>query len=144
MPSILLSGPAGGGKSQEAKRLRDSNPSPAVLADFQRIYVALTGDERGPDGKYPLRDENLLPITEYVRRSVIGAATERGLDVILTNSDGDPDRRQFLLSLLPPGSTERIIDPGREIVTARLSDAVTNELPTECDAAIGRWYGRLA
>ena len=144
MPSrILLSGPAGAAKSQTARRLRLEADEPTILADFQAIYAAISGDVRGPDGRYPLRDERLLPITEYARRAVIGAARERGLGIIATNSDGDPDRRVFLLRELGAGALERILDPGRAIVAARLSDPETGELSPECDAAIGRWYGRL-
>ena len=144
MPSILLSGPAGAAKSALARQLLRDNPELAAIADFQAVYAALTGDLRGPDGRYPLRDERLLPLTEYVRRAIITGAITREIDVIATNSDGDPARRAFLLGQLGAGATERIVDPGRAIVAARLSDPATGELSGECDAAIGRWYGRLA
>ena len=144
MPSrILISGPAGAAKSQTARRLRLEANEPTIIADFQAIYAAVSGDVRGPDGRYPLRDERLLPITEYARRAVIGAARERGLGIIATNSDGDPGRGVFLLRELGAGAVERILDPGRDIVEARLSDPETGELSPECDAAIGRWYGSV-
>ena len=143
MARILLSGPAGAGKSQLARRLRDEAPTPAVLADFQSLYAAITGDVRGPDGRYPLRDDQLLPTVEYLRRALITAAVARELDVIATNSDGDAARRAFLLSQLGEGATERVVDPGRDVVAARLADPETGVLSGECDAAIGRWYGRL-
>ena len=60
-----------------------------------------------------------------------------------TNSDGDPTRRAFLLEQLGDGAEERIIDPGREVVRARLSDAITGELGSACEGAIDRWYGRF-
>ena len=142
MASVLLSGPAGAAKSQLAARLRRENTRLTVLAEFQALYAALTGDVRGPDGRYPLREEGLLAITEYTRRAVIGAAVARGIEVIATNSDGDPDRRTFLLGQLGEGATERIVDPGRDIVSARLADPTTGELSEECSAAISRWYGR--
>ena len=113
-----------------------------MLADFQSIYAALTGDSRGPDGRFPLRDERLLPATEHLRRAVIGAAVSRGLRVIATNSDGDPGRRAFLLGELGAGASERIVDPGRDVVAARLSDPETGELSDECDGAMSRWYTR--
>ena len=140
MPSILLSGPAGAAKSALARRLLAENPALAAIADFQAIYAALTGDIRGPDGRYPLRDDRLLPLTEYIRRSIITGSLARDIEVIATNSDGNPARRQFLLGQLGDGATERIVDPGREIVAARLSDPETGILSTECDAAISRWY----
>ena len=93
-------------------------------------------------GRYPLRDEGLLPLTEYVRRAIITGAVARDIAVIATNSDGDPERRAFLLGQLGAGATERIVDPGRNIVEARLSDPETGVLSSECDSAIGRWYSR--
>ena len=63
--------------------------------------------------------------------------------MIATNSDGDLARRAQLLSQLGPGATERIVDPGRDVVAARLSDPETGELSEACDSAIGRWYGRV-
>ena len=143
MASLLLSGPAGANKSALARRLLLENPQLAVIADFQLVYRALTDVARGRDGRYPLRDERLLPLTEYIRRAVITGAVAQEIDVIATNSDGDAARRAFLLSQLGEDATERIIDPGRAIVEARLSDPETGELSDECAQASGRWYGRL-
>ena len=142
MASVLISGPAGAAKSALARRLLAESLELAAIADFQAVYAAITGDLRGPDGRYPLRDERLLPLTEYVRRAIIGGAVGRGIDVIATNSDGDPARRAVLLAALGSGATERVVDPGRTIVEARLSDPVTGELSGECDGAIQRWYSR--
>ena len=143
--SVLLSGPAGAGKSGVARRIWIGlvAAGPAVIVDFQSIYAALTGDVRGPDGRYPLRREDLLPTVEYVRRAALTAAREREIPVVATNSDGDEERRAFLLSLLGAGAVETIVDPGRETVAARLSDPATGELSPECEEAISRWYGRL-
>ena len=142
MPSVLLSGPAGAAKSAYAKGLFGQASGLVIIADFQSFYAALTGDERGPNGRYPLRNERLLPITEYVRRAAITGAVERDIQVIATNSDGDPVRRKFLLSQLGADATERVIDPGRDVVSVRLADPATGELSLECDEAINRWYGR--
>ena len=144
MASILISGPAGASKSALSRRLLAEHPTLAVAADFQSIYAALALVERDPSGRFPLRDDRLLPIVEYVRRSILTGAVAREIDVIATNSDGDPARRAFLVSQLGAGATERIVDPGIEVVSARLADHETGELADECAGAIGRWYGRLA
>ena len=116
-----------------------------VAADFQTILAALTLLERQADGRYPPRRDSqaswLLPLTEYVRMAVIGAAQERGIDVVTTNSDGSPERRALLLSRLGPGAVEQVIDPGIQVVTERLS--VNGTLSDQCREAIGRWHGRL-
>ena len=146
MPNnILLSGPAGSGKSQLARELLRESNQPTVAADFQSVVVALLLLERGSDGLYPPRPEWILPIAEYVRQAIITAATERerGLGVIVTNSDGDPLRRRFLLDRLGADATERIVDPGEAVVRARLSDPVTGALSGPCAGAITRWYSRL-
>ena len=144
MPGILLSGPAGGGKSQLARRLLREANEPTVQADFQSIVVALLGLERGPDGKFPVRPEFVLPLAEYTRQAVFRGARSQEISVIATNSDGDADRRHFLLQKLGPGSVERIVDPGIEVVSARLADPETGSLDPECEKAIGRWFGRVA
>ena len=142
MASILISGPAGSSKSALARQLLADHPTLAVAADFQSIYAALALVERDPDGRYPLRDARLLPLTEYLRRAVLTGAVGRDIDVIATNSDGDPGRRAFLLSQLGAGAVEKVVDPGIEVVSARLSDSLTGELGTECEGAINRWYRR--
>ena len=142
MPNILVSGPAGAAKSALARRLLEESADLAVIADFQAVYAALTGVLRGPDGRYPLRDDRLLPLTEYIRRAIITGAVNRDISIVATNSDGSHGRRAFLLEQLGEGASERIVDPGRAIVAARLSDPTTGELSSECDAAISRWYSR--
>ena len=144
MASLLLSGPAGGGKSALAAgelQERAGGP-PTIIVDFQLIYATLAGAVRGPDGTFPLRDPALLPVTEYVRRAAITGAVQRGIDVVATNSDGDTSRRQQLLALLGAGAVERIIDPGRTVVQQRLAEP-TGALSPECTSAINRWYDRL-
>ena len=140
MASVLISGPAGAAKSALARALRLEADELTAIADFQSIYAAISGDQRGPDGRFPLRDNRLLPLTEYVRRAIITGAVSRQINVLATNSDGSPARRKFMLGQLGSGATERIVDPGRDVVSARLSDA-SAVLSDECDDAIGRWYG---
>ena len=143
MPSVLISGPAGSGKSTLARELLEAEAGPAIMVDFQSLVAAVTGVVRGPDGRYPLRNPALLPLVEYVRRAALTAARQRDIVTVATNSDGDPGRREFLLAELGEGATERVVDPGREVVSARLADAVTGTLSPACSGAINRWYGRL-
>ena len=146
MASTLISGPAGAGKSAVARQLREEwlaeGGEPVALADFQSLYAAVAGDQRGPDGRYPLRDERLLPVVEYLRRALLTAARERSLRVIATNSDGNPERREFLLRELGEDAQERVVDPGEDVVRARLADSTTGELSADCNAAVNRWYRR--
>ena len=146
MPT-LLSGPAGAGKTQEARRLLEAATGPAVAADFQSIIVALTLLDRLPSGRYPERRESqaswLLPMAEAVRRTIITIATERGIDVIATNSIGDATRRADLLARLGPGATEQILDPGFDVITERLSNP-DGTMSEQCVEARDRWYSRRA
>ena len=146
LPNVLLTGPAGAGKTQEARRLLQAAAGPMVAADFQTILAALTLLERDPlTGRYPERNPAqaawLLPMTEAVRQTVITFAKEAEIDVVATSSDGAPARRAHLLERLGPGSVERILDPGIDVVTARLSGP-DGELSEQCRAAISRFYGR--
>ena len=138
MPNILLSGPAGSGKSAVAREMVEEDSSELVLvADIQSIVAALTLVRRDPEtGKYPVRDERVLPTAEYIRRAIISAAVARQIRVITTNSDGSQDRRDQLLSLLGAGAVERVIDPGEAVVAARLSDSRTGELSSACQGAV--------
>ena len=142
MASILLSGPAGSSKSQRAAELIKDGTGPTISADFQSIVVALLQLQRGPDGRYPVRPEWVLPLTEFVRQAAVEGAINRDISVILTNSDGSPERRKFLLNKLGPGAREVIADPGIDVVSARLADSITGELKPECSKAISRWYRR--
>ena len=144
MPGLLISGPAGSGKSQRARQVRAETPGPAVILEFQSLYAAILGIERLESGRFPPRldsDAFVMPLVEYVRRAAISAARDRDIFPIVSNSDGDPLRRQALLGFMGPGSTETVIDPGLSVVTERLS--VDGVLDPQCRAALNRWYGRL-
>ena len=143
MASILISGPAGAGKSQEAKRRRDAATAPTVVADFQSLVVAMLQQTRGPDGKYPGRPEWILPMAEATRRFVIQEARRRQIDVIATNSDGDPGRRRFLLDMIGPADDagEIIVDPGETEVSQRLIDQRTKRVSVVCKRPFGAGMG---
>ncbi len=145
MPNLLLSGPAGANKSAAARELLAAASAPTIMIEFQDLYAGLLGIRRDPEtGRYPPRrpqDAYALPLTEYLRQAAITGAITQELDVVLTNSDGDADRRAFLLGRLGSTASERVIDPGIQIVTERLS--VQGTLDPDCASAIQRWYGRL-
>ena len=144
MPNVLISGPAGGGKSQAARAELENMRAngPVALADFQAIYVALTGVERDSNGRYPMRDETLLPLVESIRQRIIITARERDIGVVATNSDSTQTRRDYLLGLLGIGSVERVIDPGRAVVAARLAGP-GGQVSESCEAAISRWFDNV-
>ena len=143
MAGILLSGPAGAGKTALARDLLQNLDRPGMVADFQSIYAALLLLLRNDDGRYPERNPShdyLLSVVAYVRRAMVGVADDNELDVIFTNSDGSETRRAALLSLLGPGSREIVVEPPRALVTAHLSrDGVLSD---QCREALRRWYDR--
>ena len=143
--NVLLSGPAGAGKSQAARELLRAGKVD-LAADFQSILAALLLLERDPvTGRYPQRDraaERLIPLAAAVSSTIIAEARARGLTVVATNSNGSPLQRQRLIAELS-GASERIVDPGREAVRQRLADPVTGQTSRQCEAAYGRWYDNL-
>ena len=144
MPGLLLSGPAGAGKTGRARALLASITRPAVVVDFQSLLAALLLLERDGDGRYPERTpehNRLLPLVEFSRRNIIRRAQEAELYTIVTNSDGSPPRRRELLALLGAGAAEEVLDPGIDVVTRRLSRG--GRLSPQCGQAIERWFGRL-
>ena len=143
MPNLLISGPAGAGKSAVARLRRRAMVQPAVIADFQATYASLSGDVRDENGNYPQRDPDLLPLVERERQRIIRDAVEGEYSVVATNSDGSEERREYLLGLLGVDATEEVVDPGREVVEARLIDPETGVLSDQCSSAISRWYGRI-
>ena len=145
MPNLLISGPAGAGKTEEARRLLREAAGPMVAADFQALLAALLLLERLPDGRYPRRLDSqapwLLPLTEAIRQTIITFARDMDIDVVTTNSDGADSRRSLLLSRLGPSAVERVIDPGFDVVTQRLSNP-DGSIDQQCVEARDRWYSR--
>ena len=100
---------------------------PTVAVGFQEILAMLTMLDRLPNGRYPARNPAdaswLLPLTEYTRQAILTGAASMDVEVIATNSSGDPARRATLVQRLGPGAVERVIDPGIEVVTRNLAGA---------------------
>ena len=135
MPIVPVVGPAGAGKSQYIARERGPG---SIIVDFTALWAALTGAVRGPDGKYPEREDGdpALALTNAVKGFALSEATKRELDGFVTSSAaGDVAPLEART-----GQAAVTIDPGREAVEASLSDD-EGYLSNECRKAIARWYG---
>ena len=144
MANTLVSGPSGAGKSKLARDLLAQVQGQGAIVDFQAIYSAMLLLRRGDDGRYPERDPvdaHLLALAEYVRRAMITGARDMDIEIIATNSDGSPARREYLRGLLGPGAVETVLDPGRKVVVDRLS--VNGVLSQQCSDAVSRWFSRI-
>ena len=136
MPIVPIVGPAGAGKSQYIARERTAGD---VVIDYTSLWAALTGAQRGPDGKYPERrdDDPSLALMSAVKNFALSQAVERELNGFVTSSArADVERLESRT-----GQQAVTIDPGREVVEARLVDDDTRYLSDECRRALARWYG---
>ena len=130
-------GPAGAGKSQY---IAASIRAGWVVIDYTALYAALSGVQRGPDGKYPERVTGapLLPFVAGMKTMALRMAVERELSGFVTSSSlADVEALETIT-----GETAKVIDPGEDVVRARLADPVSGELSPECSAALRRWYRR--
>ena len=142
MPLEVIAGPPGGGKSQAIEQERLPGD---VVIDFTALYVALTGVQRDPvTGRYPERIDGdpRLPLVSALRDRAIEEAAARELDGFVTTSDSRPeslDRFARLAASTGVGAAAiRVIDPGEDVVRARLSDPVTGNLSSGCESALSR------
>ena len=143
MSLFLLEGPAGGGKSALAASMLSAGEI-SVLGDITSIWAALSGAQRGPDGRYPVRldDDPALRVAQYVQRAAIRRALRDGIDAAATTSQaGQAEAWRELAEEVETEFILRTVDPGRRVVEARLADAATGILSDACRAAISRWYG---
>ena len=130
-------GPAGAGKSQY---IAASICPGWIVVDFTTLYAALSGVQRGPDGKYPEREtgDALLPFVSGLKTMALRMAVERELSGFVTSSSlADVEVLEEIT-----GRTAKVIDPGETVIRARLADPVTGELSSECSQALRRWYRR--
>ena len=130
----VFAGPAGAGKSQV---LRERLQPGEVVVDYTMLWVALTAAERGPDGKYPERtdDDPRLGLVSAVKAYALRDAARRELNGYTTTSDSRPEEIERLRRGGADGPVETI-DPGREVVAARLSDPVSGRLSEQCSRAL--------
>ena len=142
--NTLISGPSGAGKSRLARELLAQVQGQGAIIDFQAVYSAMLLLRRRDDGRFPERDPadaHLLALAEYTRKAMLSGAREMDIEVIMTNSDGSPQRREYLRGLLGPGAVETVLDPGKDVVVERLK--VNGVLSQQCGQAIDRWFSRL-
>ena len=145
MAGILLSGPAGAGKSEEARRVMAESNIPAVVIDFQAIYAALLLLDRDAERPLPGTPRERQPFASPGRVHPPGRNLGGRGPPAIRHRDKlrwrRPTGAELSCRLLGAGGQERIIDPGREVVTQRLSTG--GQLSNQCTQAIQRWYGRL-
>ncbi len=142
----LLRGPAGGGKSQRAKRLIEDGAAD-VQADYTALWAATRAVDRGPDGKYPTRtaDDPSVPMVSYLKAVVAREAVQRGLRILVTTSTGgdeEVDRWRDVAREAGAAFDVETVDPGPAVARARLVDPETGELDPECEEALRRWYSQ--
>ena len=144
MAGLLISGPAGAGKSAEGKRLLSEATEPTILVEFQEILAFLLGLRRDPTtNRYPERrpqDAYAIPLAAAIRRFTIVEAVDQNIYTIASNSDGDPARRAGLVRILGLGATELIIDPGYAAIVENLS--IEGVFSEQCQEAANRWFER--
>ena len=136
----LVEGPAGGGKSQYVAELVAAG-TVAIVADVTRLWAAVGGYERGPDGRYPVRedDDPALHTARYLQAVAVRHALEQGADVAVTTSQpGQAARWRHVSTRYTLEVTT--VDPGEEVVRQRLELPETGELSPECQRAIDRWF----
>lgn len=137
----IVAGPAGSGKSQLVAAELD--PTQDVLVDFTRIWAALSGIERLPDGTFPVRrrSDPRTGLTVALKGVLLDQSLRRELEksgtVFLTTSSRDELdnlERRF------PQARTRIIDPGESVARSRLARPGQGGLAPECEGALRRWY----
>ena len=138
----LIQGPAGSGKSAVASDLLSAGEL-EVLFDVTAIWAAVSGARRGPDGKYPVRSEDdpALGAALYLQAAGARFALEQGLRAgVTTSRRGQEARWSEIARAAGVEINVREVDPGEDVVRARLSDPETGVLSGPCERAIGRWY----
>ena len=137
----LIQGPAGSGKSAVAAESLAAGEI-EVLADTTALWVALSGVVRGPDGRYPVRDESdpALASALYLQAVAARFALSRGARVgVTTSRRGQESRWAQMAQEAGVEFNVRTVEPPEDVVRARLADDDGN-LSSECERALSRWY----
>lgn len=138
---VLVEGPAAGGKSQYVAEMLAAGEVD-IQADVTALWVALSGAVRDATGRYPVRRDNdpALLLARYLQSVAVRQGLQEGFDVAVTTSQPHQGERWRILAAAA-GATFSVttLDPGVQVVTARLADADGN-LSAECQRALSRWY----
>ena len=138
MPIQPLAGPAGSGKSQIIENER--RPGDVVI-DFTLLHAALTGAVRGPDGRYPVRedDDPALGLVSAVQAFALSEAVKRELDGYVTTASREHVERLERVT----GQRARVVDVKPGPLLARLTevdDGGEDYIDGQCVAAARRWW----
>ena len=140
----LIQGPAGGGKSAVARDLLEAGEV-QVVADVTGLWSVLSGAQRDPEtGRYPERrdDDPALHAARYVQVAAVRQGLRAGAGVAATTSRRDQvNRWQEIAAAEDAAFRLRTVDPGLDVVAARLADPVTGVLSDSCSQALDRWFG---
>ena len=141
MPIEIIAGPAGSGKSQlvavELDKERD------VLIDFTRLWAAISGIDRLPDGRFPVRrrGDPRTGLVVSAKALLLEEALRRELDrsgtIYLPTSSRDELAQ---LKQRFPDAQARVIDPGESVARSRLARPGGGGVGVECEGALRRWY----
>jgi len=141
MPIQPIAGPAGAGKSQVIAAERRPGD---IVVDFTALWVALTGATRGPDGRYPVRedDDPSLPLVSAAYGFILDQAVKRELSGFATTASREAVPRLERIT----GQTARVVDPGPGPLLARLTeiDDGGEYLDGQCVTAVKRWWTNAA
>ena len=143
MTLYLVEGPAGSGKSGTVAEMLAAGEV-QIQSDVTSLWQAFSNAVRGPDGRFPERldDDVALALARYIQGAAVRHGLSEGLDVAVTSSRPDQVERwrQVSADAGTPFSV-RTVDPGEQVVRARLADPVSGILSPECLRAVRRWYG---
>ena len=113
-----------------------------ILADLTFLWAALRGLERDPaTGRYPVRENGdpALALASYLRTTTVRQGLAEGHNVVVTSgTPGSATTWEAVAAAQGAGFAVRTVDPGREIVEARLM--VGGVLSDQCLQAVARWY----
>lgn len=138
---IRIAGPVAGGKSQVAQEMISAGEAD-LIADTSSVWAAIGAKVRGPDGRYPVRDDDdlLLPLALYLKITVARQGLERDLRVVKTSSTPtDLPRDRALASEFGASFREIVVDPGEDVVRDRLRGE-DGDVSEACEQALGHWY----